>query len=179
MVKDSAGTSLAADIFYASPTQLNFRMPTGMTSGAGTVTILSGGNTITSKINIQPVYPNLFMLNPNALAAATVTRVHNGVNTTEQVYGISSGAVVSQAISLNGDSVYLVVYGSGLGSATSATATIGGVPATVAYAGAQGTYQGMDQYNILIPASLAGKGKVDVVVTAGGKASNPVNVIIQ
>ena len=72
-----------------------------------------------------------------------------------------------------------MLYGSGLGSTTTATATIGGISATVTYAGAQATYQGMDQFNILIPASLAGKGKVDVVVTAAGKPSNPVNVTIQ
>ena len=82
-------------------------------------------------------------------------------------------------IALNGDQVYLIVYGSGLGNASSATATIGGVPATVAYAGPQGTYAGLDQYNILIPAAVAGMGQVDVVVTAGGKPSNPVNITVQ
>jgi len=178
-VTDSAGTSLPAKLFYASPGQLNFRMPTGLASGAGTVTISAGAKTITSKINIQPVYPNLFMLNSFALAAATVARVRNGTVTAEQVYQLQNGAVVTNPISLNGDQVFLVLYGSGLGSATSATATVGGVAATVAYAGAQGTYQGMDQYNVLIPASLTGKGKVDVIVTAGGKPSNPVSVTIQ
>jgi uncharacterized protein (TIGR03437 family) len=169
-VKDSAGTTATARIFYASPTQLNFRMPTGLASGAATVTITAGASTITSKINIQPVYPSLFMLNGQALAAATVTRSHNGAITTEQV---------TSPIALNNDQVYLILYGSGLGAATTATATIGGVSATVTYAGPQGTYSGLDQYNILIPASLAGKGKVDVVVTAAGKPSNPVNITIQ
>jgi uncharacterized protein (TIGR03437 family) len=37
----------------------------------------------------------------------------------------------------------------------------------------------MDQYNILIPPSLAGRGSVDVVVTAAGKSSNTVNITIQ
>ncbi len=45
--------------------------------------------------------------------------------------------------------------------------------------GAQGSYSGLDQYNILIPSSLAGKGQVDVVVTAGGKPSNPAILTIQ
>lgn len=179
-VKDSSGTTRAALISYASPTQVNFQLPTGTAGGDATVTITAGSSSSTSRINVQPVYPNLFMLNTTALAAATLVRVHNGVNTNEQVYSTASdGSIVASAISLNGDQVYLVVYGSGLGSATSATATIGGVSATVAYAGAQGTYSGLDQYNILIPSSLAGKGKVDVVVTAGGKPSNAVNITIQ
>ncbi len=179
-VKDSSGSSYTAPIFYASPTQLNFQLPKGLTTGGGTVTISAGGVSITSDINVQPVYPNLFMLNATGLAAATLTRVHNGVITTEQVYTTATdGSVVASPIALNGDQVYLTLYGSGLGSATSATATIGGVAATVAYAGAQGTYSGMDQYNILIPTSLAGKGKVDVVVTAGGKPSNAANITLQ
>lgn len=178
-VTDSAGTTAQAQISYASESQINFRMPTGLASGAATVAISADGTTVPSKINIQPIYPNLFMINANALAAAGVVRVHDGQAANEQVYQVSNGAVVARPIPLDGDSVYLVLYGSGLGPATSATATVGGVNATVAYAGPQGTYEGLDQYNILIPASLAGKGSVNVIVTAGGKPSNPVNVTIQ
>lgn len=148
-VKDSSGQSYPAQISFASPTQLNFLLPSKLATGAGVVTITAGGQTITSHINVQPVYPNLFMASPDGTAAGTIT-----------------GA-------------YLTLYGSGLGSATSVTATVGGIPATVSYAGPQGTYPGLDQYNILIPDSLAGTGKVDVVVTADGKPSNPVNVVIQ
>jgi uncharacterized protein (TIGR03437 family) len=178
-VKDSAGSSSIAQIFYASPTQLNFRMPAGLSSGAGTVTISAGTQTITSQINIQPVYPNLFMTNRFALAAATVTRVRNGVTSQENVYTTTGGNVVATPIALGTDQVYLTLYGSELGSATSTTATIGGVEATVLYAGPQGTYDGLDQFNLQIPASLAGRGKVDVVVTASGKPSNPVNFTVQ
>ena len=179
VVKDSAGTSASAQIFYASSTQLNFLIPTGLASGAATVTITNSVQTIQSNINIQPVYPNLFLLNGNALASATLTRVHNGVTTTEQVYNTSGGSLVARPIAINGDAVYLTLYGSGLGSATTATATIGGVQANVQYAGPQGTYSGLDQYNILIPSALAGAGKVDIVVKAGGKLSNPANITIQ
>jgi uncharacterized protein (TIGR03437 family) len=72
----------------------------------------------------------------------------------------------------------LVLYGSGIGSATSATATVGGVNATVNYAGPQGTYSGLDQYNVAIPASMVGKGAVDVVVTVAGLPSNTISVTI-
>ena len=183
-VTDSSGAKYQAPVFYVSPGQINFQMPSGLATGAGTVSISANGNTIPSHINIQPVYPNLFMFNANALAAANVTRVHNGVQTNEQDYQLSNGSIVSSLIALNGDQVYLTLYGSGLGSAgstssPSATATIGGVSATVTYAGPQPTYSGLDQYNILIPSSLAGKGQVNIVVTAGGKKSNPVNVTIQ
>ncbi len=178
-VTDSAGISARAQISYASPTQINFRLPTGLATGAGSVSISAGGVSIPSKINIQPVYPNLFLLNASGLAAAGIVRVHNGQNTNEQVYQLVNGNVVPNPIALNGDQVFLILYGSGLGSSTTATATMGGVNATVTAAGPQPTYGGLDQFNVLIPASLTGKGNVSIVVTAGGKPSNAVNVTIQ
>ncbi len=49
----------------------------------------------------------------------------------------------------------------------------------VEYAGPQGAYAGLDQVNLLIPAGLAGAGKVNVIVTANNKPANPVYVVIQ
>jgi uncharacterized protein (TIGR03437 family) len=50
----------------------------------------------------------------------------------------------------------------------------------VTYAGAQGWFAGLDQVNVgPLPRALAGKGIVDVVVFAGGAASNTVQVNIQ
>jgi uncharacterized protein (TIGR03437 family) len=57
--------------------------------------------------------------------------------------------------------------------------TVNGVAASVAYAGPQGTFTGLDQANVLLPASLAGKGNVTVQLTANGIAANSVNITIQ
>ena len=46
--------------------------------------------------------------------------------------------------------------------------------------GAAPGYQGLDQVNIgPLPLSLAGKGKVNIVLIADGQTANPVNVTIQ
>ena len=58
-------------------------------------------------------------------------------------------------------------------------ATIGGVAATVAYAGALTPFNGVAQFNVLIPRALAGRGSSEVVITINGQASNPVTVNIQ
>jgi uncharacterized protein (TIGR03437 family) len=158
-------------MYSASPAQLGFRLPAGLATGAAVVTIIAGSQTISSHINIQPVYPNLSMASSGALAAGMVTRVHNST--------VTNTNIGSDPIALNGDQVVITLCGSGLGSAAAATATIGGIPATVLFAGPQGTYPGLDQYNILIPASLAGTGNVNIVVSAGGKSTNPVNLTIQ
>ena len=47
------------------------------------------------------------------------------------------------------------------------------------YAGPQGTWAGLDQYNVAIPRSLAGKGKVSVSLSVNGKTSNAVNLFFK
>ncbi len=71
----------------------------------------------------------------------------------------------------------LCLLGSGLGDAKEVTASVGGtrVPVEVKAAG-----QGQQEYHVTLPNSQAGKGKkVEVVITAGGRASNAVNVTIK
>jgi len=52
------------------------------------------------------------------------------------------------------------------------TVSIGGVNVPVAYAGAQGFYTGLDQVNVQLPASLAGRGDVPVILSVAGKAAD-------
>jgi len=169
-VKDSAGTSRMAQIAFSSPAQVNFVVPVGTAIGAATVTTTAGGSTTTGGLNVVTSYPNLFEANTSGLAAAYALNPQTGAIAADS-QPISAGSAAAP--------VYLVLFGSGLGSATSATATIGGINATVSYAGTPGAYPGLDQYNILIPPSLAGKGQVDVIVTVAGLPSNTVNITLQ
>ena len=177
-VKDSAATVRNAQISYASPTQLNFVVPAGTASGVATVTVTVGSSSVAGSLNVVASYPNLFSLNSGGLAAAYV-QYQNGQ--TSNVYQTQNGVVVPQPVSAGtaSNAAYLILAGSGIGAASQVTATIGGVNATVIYAGAQGTYPGLDQYNILIPPSLAGKGQVDVILTVAGLPSNTVNIQLQ
>ena len=52
-------------------------------------------------------------------------------------------------------------------------------PRYYAFAGSQGGFAGLDQANVLLPASFAGKGNVTIQLTANGLAANPVNITIQ
>ena len=163
-VRDSAGTTRTAQISYASATQLNFVIPNGTVTGVATVTVAAGGSSTTGSLNVVSTYPNLFMANSSALASGYA------INAQGQAVSLSQPVAAGS---------YLILAGSGFGNATAATATIGGVTANVAYAGPQGAYPGVDQYNILIPSTLAGAGQVSVVVTAAGLPSNAVNLTVQ
>ena len=166
-VTDSGGAVLPAGVLYVSPGQVNYQMPAAAAAGFAKVAIASGGVAVNGNVNIAAAYPGIFRAAADGLAAAQ-TFTLNGA---KQTYGPVS------AVDLSAGQVSLILYGTGIGNST-VTATIGGVNATVAYSGPQGTYPGLDQVNLVIPPSLAGKGKVTVVLTAGGKASNPVYIVI-
>lgn len=171
-VRDSAGVTRAATIGYKSTGQINYLLPAETAIGYATVSMVSGGVTLTGNINVRASYPNVFLADGTGRAAGSAARLRNGQQVVESL---------TQAIDLGpaSDQVYLVLYGSGLGNAKTITATIGGVAAEVAYAGAQGEFAGLDQFNLLVPRSLAGRGKVDVVITAEGRKANAVNIEIK
>ena len=171
-VVDSTGAALPAEISYASTRQVNYRVPQAAATGLASVRHTVAGVTVMSALNIVSVYPGLFKQNIENLAAAQVARIRAGNTIYENVTGpITIGPASEQAT--------LILYGTGLNSASSVTATIRGGAVPVAYAGPQGTFAGLDQINIPLPASLAGSGKVDIVVTAAQKPSNPVQLTIQ
>ena len=80
------------------------------------------------------------------------------------------------------DQVYLVLYGTGLrqrSALSNVICNIGGVTLTPAYVGAQGSLAGLDQVNLLLPRTLAGRGEVSVMLTVDGKQTNTVKVQIK
>jgi uncharacterized protein (TIGR03437 family) len=76
---------------------------------------------------------------------------------------------------------YLVLYGTGIRGAAQANVSvkIGNVDATVTYAGAQGTYAGLDQVNVTLPSTLKGRGQLVVTVTVNGQATNMAQLAFQ
>jgi uncharacterized protein (TIGR03437 family) len=185
-IVDSSGATSLAPLVYVSPTQVNFEVPPGSAVGAAQATVTSGdGTESTAIVNIEPVAPGVFELNAGGLAAADVIVYHaDGTYTLENVYAVnSSGAIVGRPVSLGSstDQAYLVLFGTGFQAAGTAgvKVSIGGNNLPVAYAGPQGGFVGLDQANVLLPASLAGKGNVPIALTANGLVANAVNITIQ
>jgi uncharacterized protein (TIGR03437 family) len=73
---------------------------------------------------------------------------------------------------------YLILYGTGIrGGAVSVK--IGNLGSQVLYAGAQGTYPGLDQVNVTLPDALKGRGQQVVTVTVNGQATNMAQLTFQ
>ncbi|HEX3875429.1 MAG TPA: DUF3500 domain-containing protein [Bryobacteraceae bacterium] len=188
-VTDSSGVSRPAPLFYVSPTQISFQNPAGTTTGSATVTVTNGSALSQGAFTIQNVSPGLFAANANGqgvAAAMAVLAKADGSQVTEAVLQLNSSTNQYEAVPLTvasgSDQLYLILFGTGFrnrSSLANVSVTVGSASAQVTYAGAQGSYTGLDQANIVIPSSLAGSGNVNVVLTVDGVSSNPVSINIK
>jgi uncharacterized protein (TIGR03437 family) len=184
-VVDAKGSVRLSQLFYVSPSQVNYVLPAGTVAGNATVKIrASDGTTTSGPLRVVPVGPGIIQLNTLGLGAFTILRVLNGgALASESVYQVGSiggtPAAVALPIDLGpaGDNLFLSGYGTGFRYAKTVTVTINGLNMpNVAWA-ASPQYPGVDQVNIgPLPRTLIGKGSVDVVVTADGIPSNVTNL---
>jgi len=182
-ITDASGVQQPAPLFYVSPGQVNFLAPAALAAGAAKIAVTNGnGGQASGSAQIASVAPGVFVLNSGGLAAVIVLIVGSGgMPSFQNVYQLdASNNVIPLPIDLSAGQIYLELYGTGLRNARNVTVTIGGLSVPVLSAGAQGAYPGLDQVNVgPLPPSLAGKGQVNILLTADGQTANASNVTIQ
>ncbi len=186
---DFSGTKYDADLLFVSPEQASFLMPAAIAPGPATVMVNNPNRpSVSVTITVTPVAPGLFTLNSTGegVAAAQALRVRpSGVQDAPQdvaVYDKTQEQWIPMPIDLGDpdDTVYLMLYATGLRHYKQPpVCTIAGQRVTVAYAGEQGSYPGVDQINLVLPRSLRGVGVVDVTFTVDGATSNKVTLAFQ
>jgi uncharacterized protein (TIGR03437 family) len=186
-IKDANGVERAAGLFYVSPNQINFKIPTDTAAGPATITVTTGDQTQTlENLNIAIISPGLFFLNADGLAAADLTRVNGNSTSYEEVAQLdtTTNLFVAVPIDLGSDTdlVYLTLYGTGLrhrSSLDSVKVMVANSPVPVDYAGASDTSDGLDLVRVLLPSQLRGTGTASIVVTVNGVSSNGVRIQIK
>ncbi len=197
MVRDRVGVDRAASLFFVSPGQINYVMPTGTAVGAASVTIQSGDGTISlGTVEVSEVAPALFTANTDGQgvpAAVALLVKTNGDQMYEPVFQPDpvSGRFITRPLDLGpeGERVFLILFLSGIRSAADHNGdknrnetirlVIGGEEATPSFAGAHPDFVGLDQVNAEIPRSLIGRGRVSFAISAiGFTTSNPGEVEI-
>jgi uncharacterized protein (TIGR03437 family) len=155
----------AASLFYVSPTQINAVVDSKTPVGNDTVTIVTSNGTQSTTLAVSnDAAPGLFALN------GAGTRDGAILNALTFLLGDFS-------VRTSGSQTYLALYATGLTS-TSPTVTIGGVPVQVTFAGPAPCCLGLQQINVVLPDSLAGAGRVPVIATVNGHASNTVEIVL-
>lgn len=178
-----------AGLFFVSPGQLNVFVPANVADGAATVVVTNADGTArTGTVTIKRASPGLLTQNASGRGTVVGLTTFDGAVYEPLVNPNSSERPVSPGTPVRPN--YIIVFGTGLrntptanpnddnGVAEAVTATIQGVPATVAFAGKSPSFAGLDQLNIIIPWQLAGAGQVTLRLTANGVASNPVTFTI-
>jgi uncharacterized protein (TIGR03437 family) len=181
-----------APLFFVSPGQVNYLIPSNVSAGDAEVIITStqgNGDQIISRgpIKIAQTAPAIFTANANGIGAPAA--VTGRVNENGQFVfdptppfepdPLHPGLVVPAPIDVgtNDRPAFLILFGTGLRNALagSARAVIGGVDVPVTPVAAPG-FTGLDQINLPIPVSLKGSGIVDVTLVINGVSSNTAKV---
>jgi uncharacterized protein (TIGR03437 family) len=150
-----------APLLYVSPYQINAQMPFSVPPGDQDLAVNSdSGPSPVERVTVVSAAPGIFGLAPAAVRRGDYVAV----------YGTGLGALASP-----------LPAGAAAGGAIAAvnrvTATIGGVPAEVIYAGAAPGLPGVNQVNVRVPPEAA-PGVVPLVIQAAGRASNAVSLIV-
>ncbi len=184
-VTDSAGVARPAPLFYVSPLQINFEIPSGTAAGPMTAAVVNLGTTMAlAPANVAKVAPALFTADGTGKGVAAALAIHvaaNGQQSVEPIFQCSNGSCFSVPIELGVDTpVFLTLFGTGIrNSPKNVSVTINGVNLVVQYAGAQGSFAGLDQVNVAVPLSLRGTGEADLVLSADGQFATPVRINIR
>ncbi|MCX6602956.1 MAG: hypothetical protein NTV52_05125 [Acidobacteria bacterium] len=178
-IRDSAGTSLNAPQFFVSPSQTNLLVPTGLASGAATLSLQrSNGGTGSASVIVAPVSPGVFTMNASGSGVGAIQVLKVAADGTRTTTDAFTATLTPAPIDLSGSQqVYLLVYATGLRQATAITATIGGTAVPVLSFAAQTQYPGLDQVNLgPLPSTLTGRGTLNLELVTDGVPTNTVTV---
>jgi uncharacterized protein (TIGR03437 family) len=191
-VRDANGVERLSPLFFISPNQINYLLPSGLAAGPAAVTIYKGNEKLfNSQIDVAHVAPGFFTVNSSGSGypVGQVLRYKpsepNQPPQQELLVSLNGQARpidLGPDLGSNSDQVFLVLYGTGFrfrSSLENVVARIGGEIAPVHFAGAQGDFVGLDQINIQIPRSLIGRGEVNLALTVDGKQANIVKINIK
>jgi len=168
-------------IYYASPGQLGIQIPTELAAGEAAIQVSVGDQSSPPQtVSVEPVSPGIFAFSGDGRGPGAITHA-------------DGSAVSAQNPARPGEVV--ILYATGLGQVSPAVAT-GARPAEVSrtveaatvildgtsvipdFAGLAGCCVGLNQVNVRIPENTRSANDIPLVLTIGGKQSNPVTIAV-
>jgi uncharacterized protein (TIGR03437 family) len=164
---------ISAPLYAAAPGQLKVQIPYEAGSGAAAVAVNNNGKVAYFPVILKTAAPGIFTSASGALSANATGK---------------QGQTIVAYVTGEGDLNPSTPTGATPASGTAASrlpkprlpvaVTVGGVAATVTFAGLQSGTAGLMQVNFTIPATVA-LGVQPVVVSVGGVLSAPATVTVQ
>lgn len=167
---------VAAPLFFVSGLQINVQVPSamlGLTSATLEVTAPNGDDV--STVSLAPVSPGIFALNAQGTGPGAILHDDSTTLVTAANPARAGETVVIFVTGLGQTSPPITDGQQGVNSKTNGTVTVsvGGLAATVQYAGQAPGFAGLYQVNAVVPASLT-TGTYNVAVGISGVQSNTV-----
>jgi len=162
-----AGTTVtvngrSAQIFFVSPSQVNFHVPPATELGTAEVVVTnSDGFQSRGTVPVLNGAPGVFTKSGDGLGEGVI---------------LDANTLMPGPFDPTGGNLRLIVFATGTRRATTVTVTAGSRALTVESIAQNPEMPGMDEIHVLVPADLRGVGKVELIVTADGRDSNPVIV---
>jgi uncharacterized protein (TIGR03118 family) len=150
-----------AEISFVGPSQIDFLIPPTTATGAAQIQAINNGQISTpASVNLTATAPGFFWLTGNKYIVSTHA---NGTVTgpTTLIPGVTAPVHAGETIA---------IYGTGFATGTLPAVTIGGLPATVTFAGQIDA--GISQINVVVPPTVP-SGDAAIVATMGGQQSQP------
>ncbi|QOY91245.1 erythromycin esterase family protein [Paludibaculum fermentans] len=182
-VEDAAGDVRMAGILFASPSQVDFVLPSETSIGIATIVLRNAaGDSLQGSLLVQKVAPGLFSANQNGRgpAMADATGSVGGVQTSLPVVQFDETyrryRTVPLDLTASDGGITVSLYGTGARAAETLTAKLGVQDVEVIAFAPYDGHPGMDKVDILIPPSLANRGTASLQLTADGVPSNSVTL---
>ena len=153
-----------AQIFFVSPTQVNFLVPPATEIGTAEV-IVTNSDGFQSRGNVP------------TLRAAPGVFTYSGDGLGEGVI-LNADTLQPGPFDPSGGNLRLIIFSTGVRNAAQISVTAGGRSLTFESVMPSPNMPGMDEVHVLVPADLRGAGTVDLVVRADARDSNPVAVTL-
>lgn len=168
---------LPATVTYAGANQINAIVPFGLDiSNPVQLQIQQGGASTTTTVPVAAAAPGIFTLSTTGTGPGAILNQNYSVNsatnpatrgTAIMVYATGFGVLIPLPTDGQIEQVLATM-------ALPVTATIGGVPADVIYAGAApGLIAGIDQINVRVPSGVTANPAAPILLTMGSFTTQP------
>ncbi|HVQ36775.1 MAG TPA: lamin tail domain-containing protein, partial [Pyrinomonadaceae bacterium] len=151
-----------AQVIYVSPSQVNFLVPPETELGTAEVVVTNSDN-FPSRGNVPSLRaaPGVFTFSGDGLGDGVV---------------LDANTLLPAPFDPTSGNLRLIIFATGVRNGTDVSVNAGGRTLTLESIIASPTMPGLDEIHVLVPADLRGTGKVDLVVRADGRDSNPAAV---
>jgi uncharacterized protein (TIGR03437 family) len=170
---------MLAPLIYAGPGQINAQVPFEASPGSATIAVTIDGRVAgTASVTVQPSAPGLFTIDAGRAAVVNQDGTVNSL-----ANPAPSGTIVSAYLTGLGAVDNPVATGAPAASdplsrvTSDVGATVGGLPATVTFAGLAPGFAGLYQVNLTVP--QLPPGDYPLQISAAGVASNSANLAVR